>query len=41
MLHVRRADASDVGALVRISAGLWAEDAGTHDPEVANLRTPL
>ena len=40
MLHLRRADAPDVRALVEIATGLWAEDAGTHDPEVANLDWP-
>ena len=39
-VHVRRAGASDVDALLTISAGLWREDAGTHDPEVMNTDWP-
>jgi ribosomal protein S18 acetylase RimI-like enzyme len=37
---IRRAGADDVDALLTISAGLWAEDAGTHDPEVMNTDWP-
>jgi GNAT superfamily N-acetyltransferase len=39
-VRIRRAGARDVEALVTISAGLWAEDAGTHDPEVMNTDWP-
>lgn len=39
-LRVRRAGADDVDALLTISSGLWAEDAGTHDPEVMNTDWP-
>ncbi len=39
-LRVRRAGAGDVDALLTISSGLWAEDAGTHDPEVMNTDWP-
>jgi GNAT superfamily N-acetyltransferase len=39
-LRVRRAGAADVDALLTISSGLWAEDAGTHDPEVMNTDWP-
>ena len=37
---MRRAGADDVAALLTISSGLWAEDAGTHDPEVMNTDWP-
>ena len=37
---IRRAGADDVDALLTISSGLWAEDAGTHDPEVMNTDWP-
>jgi GNAT superfamily N-acetyltransferase len=37
---IRRAGAGDVDALLTISSGLWAEDAGTHDPEVMNTDWP-
>jgi GNAT superfamily N-acetyltransferase len=40
-VRVRRAGAADVDALLTVSAGLWAEDAGTHDPEVMNTDWPL
>ena len=39
-VRVRRAGAADVDALLAISSGLWAEDAGTHDPEVMNTDWP-
>lgn len=40
-VRVRRAStASDVDHLLTISAGLWREDAGTHDPEVMNTDWP-
>lgn len=39
-VHVRRAGPDDVDALLTVSAGLWAEDAGTHDPEVMNTDWP-
>jgi GNAT superfamily N-acetyltransferase len=39
-LRIRRAGAGDVDALLTISSGLWAEDAGTHDPEVMNTDWP-
>jgi GNAT superfamily N-acetyltransferase len=39
-LCIRRAGADDVDALLTISSGLWAEDAGTHDPEVMNTDWP-
>ena len=39
-LRIRRAGADDVDALLTISSGLWAEDAGTHDPEVMNTDWP-
>ena len=39
-VRVRRAAAGDVDALLTISSGLWAEDAGTHDPEVMNTDWP-
>ena len=38
--RVRRAGAADIDALLTISSGLWAEDAGTHDPEVMNTDWP-
>ncbi len=38
--RIRRAGAGDVEALLTISSGLWAEDAGTHDPEVMNTAWP-
>ena len=37
---IRHAGADDVDALLTISSGLWAEDAGTHDPEVMNTDWP-
>ena len=39
-VRVRRAGAGDVDALLTISSGLWAEDAGTHDPDVMNTDWP-
>jgi len=40
-ITVRRASSvADVDALLTISTGLWAEDAGTHDPEVMNTDWP-
>ena len=39
-VEIRRAGAGDVDALLRISTGLWREDAGTHDPEVMNTDWP-
>ena len=39
-VFIRRAGADDVDALLTVSAGLWAEDAGTHDPEVMNTDWP-
>ena len=39
-VRVRRSGAGDVDALLTISSGLWAEDAGTHDPEVMNTDWP-
>jgi len=39
-IRIRRAGAGDVDALLTISSGLWAEDAGTHDPEVMNTHWP-
>ncbi len=39
-VSIRRAGADDVDALLTISSGLWAEDAGTHDPEVMNTDWP-
>jgi GNAT superfamily N-acetyltransferase len=39
-VHIRRAGAGDVDALLTISSGLWQEDAGTHDPEVMNTDWP-
>jgi len=38
--RIRRAGPGDVEALLTISSGLWAEDAGTHDPEVMNTDWP-
>ena len=38
--RIRRAGAGDIDALLTISSGLWAEDAGTHDPEVMNTDWP-
>jgi GNAT superfamily N-acetyltransferase len=41
--RVRRAgpdDPNDIESLLTISAGLWREDAGTHDPEVMNTDWP-
>lgn len=38
--HIRRAGVGDIDALLTISSGLWAEDAGTHDPEVMNTDWP-
>jgi GNAT superfamily N-acetyltransferase len=40
-VQVFRAGAPDVGALLTVSAGLWREDAGTHDPEVMNTDWPV
>jgi GNAT superfamily N-acetyltransferase len=39
-LRIRRAGAGDVDALLTISSALFAEDAGTHDPEVMNTDWP-
>jgi GNAT superfamily N-acetyltransferase len=38
--RIRRAGADDVDPLLTVSAGLWQEDAGTHDPEVMNTDWP-
>ncbi len=38
--RIRRAGVGDIDALLTISSGLWAEDAGTHDPEVMNTDWP-
>ena len=39
-IRMRRAEGSDIDALLTISTGLWREDAGTHDPEVMNTDWP-
>jgi GNAT superfamily N-acetyltransferase len=46
-VRVRRAlaadpdDPDDIESLLTVSAGLWREDAGTHDPEVMNIDWPV
>lgn len=39
-IRVRRAGAADVEDLLTVSANLWREDAGTHDPTVMNTSWP-
>jgi GNAT superfamily N-acetyltransferase len=38
--RIRRAGPGDVESYLTVATGLWAEDAGTHDPEVMNTDWP-